>query len=205
MEPYLFVCGSGDDPSLEYDWIDHETFAPIVDGRYIWSWGRIDSAGSIHHYRAHVAHKKMIKIAMSNDWENFLLMEDDIYILDRWDTVLSQLTLPKADLVYFGWHCWEFNRDFAVGKNLIIEESWERKGKAWIIRVPQRGVGGFHSVLINKSAYRKLLSMPEVAPLDSMVNRNPHLFSRYMVVPKITHTKNVWSFCEQQHITREIL
>lgn len=197
----LFIVGDGSDSSLkyEYDWIDKDITVPPE-----WMWGT--GVQALHHYKAHLSHKKILKMALKEDWPQFLLLEDDSQILDRADDILPQIELEinalcgNYDLIYFGWHCWEYENDIPVGTNLLIEQKYKEDGLGCLLR--QKKVGGFHGVLINRSAYWSLLSLPAFQPLDSMVNNFANHLNRYICVPKVIDVVDTFSYCENRFVSR---
>jgi hypothetical protein len=202
----MFLCGEGEAKTL-YNFIDKDLYPGSQ-----WQYG--NGQGAIHHYRAHLAHKKIIKRAKHEELSNFLLLEDDAVLLNRqtllkegcwWDSVIEDeiYSLEDFDLLYLGWHCFEFNGDIAIGYNEEIEASYIEKGWCWL-ECPQN-IGGFHAVVINHTAYDKLLELPIAAPIDHLVNLNREKFNRRIFVPKIFHTKDSFSYCEQRMVIREEL
>lgn len=201
ITPTKFICGSGDDKDLKYDWIDKDIYP--TEG---WRYGTGISA--TRHYRAHLAHKKIIAKAMKAKHESVLLLEDDAIFMERAKEGLRQLNdmsamLREADLIYLGWHAHEYVNDKAVGINLDIEKQYlENEFRCFYGEKPIYNVGGFHAVIINQSTYKKLLNTPIYNPLDSIVNHNPDLFNRYLLVPKIVFDPQGWSECDQREVKR---
>jgi len=200
-----FLCGEGE-VKTPYDFIDKDLYP---GSQWIYGSGK----GAVHHYRAHLAHKKIIKRAKGEGLSNFLLLEDDAKLLNRyyllneddyWDSITKNyIPLLNFDLLYLGWHCFEFNGDVAIGYNDEIEESYIKNGWSWL-ECPQN-IGGFHAVVINHTAYDKLLDLPIAAPIDYLINLNRGNFNRRIFIPKIFHTKDSFSFCEQRMVIREEL
>jgi hypothetical protein len=195
---HQFIVGDGTDPRLRYKHIDKSTITPG------WQWGT--GIGAIRHCNAFHSHRSIIKYAVKKELSNILLLEDDSYILDRYDYIMDKLEdnilSTTIDLLYMGWHAFEFDGDYAVGKNSIIEKEWAENQKCELLPI-NFNVGGFHAVWINNSAYIPLLNFPATVPMDCHCNYS-HL-DRYMISPKVFHVKNTFSYCENKEVTREIL
>ncbi len=195
----LFVVGSGSDPSLEYNWVD-----PIdTDPR----WNYASGVSSYRHYCAHLSHRKILQKAIAEDYPSILLLEDDAILLSRLESVLSgledQIQSANLDLLYLGHWAFEIVNHKHAGYNLMIEDMYKNSGLTTLLSVDR--CGGFHGVLINKSAYSKLLSLPPVAPFDHQVNLNSHMFRRRIVCPKVVHVRSCFSHCENEFVERDVL
>lgn len=201
VTPTKFICGSGDDKDLNYSWVDKDEYPAIG-----WQYGT--GISSARHYRAHLAHKKIIAKAMKSKNKNFLLLEDDAIFMERAKEGLRQLNdmsemLREADLIYLGWHAHEYSNDQAIGINLDIEKQYlENEFRCFYNEKPIYNVGGFHAVIINKSAYKKLLNTQVYNPLDSIINHNPDLFNRYLLVPKIVRDPEGYSYADCREVKR---
>lgn len=196
---HQFFVGDGTDGRLRYRYIDKSEVHPD------WRWGT--GIGALRHYNAFRSHKEIVKYAIRKELPNFLLLEDDVYILDRHDAVMSNLHndifYRQIDLLYLGWHAFEFNGDYAVGKNHVIEQEWNERKVSELLPV-NFNVGGFHAVWINNTMYARLLNLPAICPMDSQCNTMRDI-NRYMITPKIFHTVNTFSYCENKMIIREVL
>lgn len=193
-----YIVGSGTDSELRYDSIDPLAISP--------SWRYASGVSAYRHYCAFVSHQKIIRMALSNGWNNILLLEDDSYLLhDRLDKILPEIAyeIPQYDLIYLGWWAFEMDNHLHAGTNLTIEKMYREEEKFGLSSIPQ--CGGFHAVIINKSAYVKLLSLPPVAPMDYQVNLNSHMFSRRIVLPKLVHVRSTYSYCEDSFVQRDIM
>jgi hypothetical protein len=207
IEMQTFGVGEGEDPNFKYDWVDKNS-RPLhgINPGCQWNYGT--GISSIRHYRAHISHKFIIDQARSKGYKNFLLLEDDAVFLSRAKSVLESLEfIPEFDLIYLGWHAWQYENDKAVGQNISIEKNWEKTGKTYLLHVGQINgfkfnIGGFHAVIINESAYEKLLNMPCREPLDSMVNQNYQDFNRFIIIPKIVGDPCGWSYCDNREVKR---
>ena len=128
-------------------------------------------------------------------------MEDDA-VIRNFNPKLSIETISHFDLLYLGWHCFEYVNDRAVGRNLTIERRYNQTGVHHMENARYFNVGGFHSVVINETAYNKLLNLPMVEPLDSLVNKNKELFERYIFIPKLVEDPSGWSVCDGRMVNR---
>ncbi len=191
--------GGGSDTSLAYNHIDK----PGVPET--WQWGT--GIGAQRHYWAYESHKAILRYAIKKRFDSFILMEDDCCFTSRFDylypKVMDDLSIRQWDLVYLGWHCFEFDGDYAIGRNLEIEKRWREEGYYELLPV-RFNVGGFHAVVINSRIYNQLANLPALCPMDSQVNRMAHL-NRWMITPKVFHVRNTYSFCEDKIVTREVL
>lgn len=204
-----FWVGEGEDPSIEYNWIDKDVFPTnLIDNRPGgWNYGT--GISSIRHYRAHISHKKIISYAESINAKNLLLLEDDAIFLPRAKNILEKLekniSYLEYDLIYIGHHAWQYFEDKAISTNIDIEKAYEEKKSCYLYHVSQVGkfnIGGFHAVIINNSAYPKLLSLPARQPLDSMVNANYPYFNRFLICPKIVADPQGFSYCDNREVKR---
>ena len=194
-----FISGDGLNKDLQYDNIDFFTTPDI------WQWGTGISA--LRHYRAFLTHKAIIKYAIKKQLDGFLLLEDDSYFLDRYDEILDKLNYEdiyhqSCDLLYLGWHAFEFNGDYAVGKNIEIEKNWAEEKKCEVLPI-NFNVGGFHAVYVNSSAYATLLNFSAITPMDSQCNYSN--LNRAMIIPKLLHVRSCHSYCENRFVQRESL
>jgi hypothetical protein len=153
----------------------------------------------------------MIKIAINNKWKNFLLLEDDAIVLNRYEKVMQQIEqqLQKSrqrwDIIYLGWHAFQYENHKFAGLNLKIETDYKRNGLAVLTAISQ--CGGLFAALINESLYETILKMPPIGPIDSQLNnlKINGMIRAYNVVPMAIYTKSVFSNCEQQYIERDVL
>lgn len=196
---HQFIVGDGCTPGINYKHIDASEVHPD------WRWGT--GIGALRHCNAFHSHKAIVKYAIRKELPNFLLLEDDAYILDRYNAVMTNLHNDifsrQIDLLYLGWHAFEFSGDYAVGKNHVIEQEWNEIRASELLPV-NFNVGGFHAVWINNTMYARLLNLPAISPMDSQCNIMRDV-NRYMITPKVFHVKNTYSYCENKVVTREIL
>lgn len=194
-----FIVGDGSDTSLKYDHIDK----PGVPET--WRWGTGISAQ--RHYWAFESHKAIIRYAVKKRLPRFLLMEDDAYFTERFDHVIENTGADMVidcfalDLVYLGWWAFEHNNHMHAGHNLEIEENYKERNVCYLLNNVQ--CGGFHGVVINKTAYPTLSSLPPVAPMDSQCNSLP--LNRSIMIPKVIHVKSTYSNCEDMFVQRDII
>ena len=192
-KPKLFIAGDGTDESLVYDYIDNPN-PPLIG----WGYGR--EGYKHHHYNALACHKEMIKYAKSNGWKNTLFLEDDIYVLDRYKSVLDNApTDIDYDLLYLGWWKGDENDSW----NRYIEDEYSRTRICGWDRVDR--VSGFHAVVVNERLYDLILSLPMNNPLDCQLIPYYHILRTYIIIPKVIHIRNIHSFCEGTTITRRVL
>lgn len=196
---HKFIVGNESDSDLRYSYIDKTEISSI------WRWGT--GIGALRHYNAFCSHKQIIKYAIRKQLPNFLLLEDDAYILDRYDAVMNNLHNDifsrQIDLLYFGWHAFEFNGDYAVGYNTELERLWHEENFCQLMPVTFN-VGGFHAIWINNTMYNRLLNLQPICPMDSQCNIMIDI-NRYMITPKVFHVHSCYSSCEDRFVTRENL
>lgn len=196
---HQFIVGDGSDPQLKYRYIDRPEISSL------WRWGT--GLGALRHYNAFRSHKEIIKYAIRKQLPKFLLLEDDAYILNRYDAVINNLhndiSSRQIDLLYLGWHAFEFNGDYAVGYNTELERLWLDESFCQLMPVTFN-VGGFHAVLIHNTIYNRLLNLQPICPMDAQCNVMLDV-NRYMITPKVFHVKNTYSYCEDKIVIREIL
>lgn len=196
---HQFFVGDGTDGRLRYKYIDKSEVHPD------WRWGT--GIGALRHCNAFRSHKEIVKYAIRKEFPNFLLLEDDAYILDRYDAVMNslsdELSSNQIDLLYLGWHAFEFSGDYAVGKNHVIEQEWNERRVSELLPV-NFNIGGFHAVWINNTMYTRLLNLPAICPMDSQCNIMRDI-NRYMITPKVFHVRSGYSSCEDKIVIRETL
>ena len=206
-----FIAGDGTDPSLAYDHIDwgYDKFNPDF-------WGYGVPTGKINHFNAFLCHQQMIAKCKAEGIKNVLMLEDDSYITGRFDEIVksindaediseSRYVLDDFDLLYLGWWQWEVDDvGKQAGRNLDIEDNWNRK-KIWGVgRISQ--VGGLHGVIINESMYDIILGFNPVNPVDYQINQYGHSRLRsYFIYPKIIGLKSCFSETEKAFYQRDEL
>lgn len=189
LEIKPFICGDGSDKTLVYDSIDEEK--PNTEG-----WGYSAAGHQKNHYNALLTQKRMIQYAKDKGWRSVLLMEDDTYLLKRFTDVVSKVEeSPPEDnswlLFYLGW--WKQN-EFDEW-NCAIEDSYNETGKVSYEYITEN-VGGFHSVIVHEALYDWILSCPFNNPLDTQVCHMRQWIPSYMLFPKATNIKSLYSFTE---------
>ncbi len=194
-----FWVGKGEDPNIDYDWVDKDVLPASA-----WQYGT--GISYIRHYRARMSHERIILEAKKKDLRNFLLLEDDAVFYPRADSVLIEVSNEIAtldyDLIYLGFHAFEYVNDKEAGRNLEIENLYYNIYRTGWLEKVDYNVGGFHSVIINCNAYNKLLSLPPISPLDDQVNKNSQIFNRYIVCPKISKDPEGFSYADNREVRR---
>jgi len=172
------------------------------DRKYMGSWGYGNSDETRwRHWNACISHKLMIERAKTNNWDKFLMCEDDIYITSRFERVWNGVKdkIPDFDLLYLGY--WRPNEEDGYDKE--HEDNFKEKNIVGIDKMDR--AGGLHAVIINSTMYDFILSLPAVNPLDSQLNAYHSKLRSYFVFPKILHVKSNFSFCENGWFERRIL
>ena len=179
--------------SYALDWEDVDN--PDVSG---WGYGR--EGYKHHHWNAFQCHQIMIQRAIEEGRKNLLILEDDAYITDRFDTVFSAIPDDlQYDILYLGW--WIGQESDIFNKN--IEQEYAQDGIIRVNRAVQ--IGGLHGALINRSMFQFISQLPPNNPIDFQLNMYHHLFKNFYVAPKIIHTKSMFSVCEGYVIDRNKL
>ena len=191
-----FWCGDGKDSDIHYDKIDIE----IDPSQYMNAPGR-------NHYNAFLSHKKLFREASKNG-ETILFLEDDAYIIESRISLFEEIEKfireMDFDALYLGWWQEKYPGDSSDCDE--YEEGW-LKGDFGVKRAINQYVNicGLHGVVLSSKFAAKLSKAP-YGPIDSFINSNLENFKIYYLYPKLIHTKNVYSFCEQMEIThRSIL
>lgn len=192
-----FICGDGSNKNLTYFRVDEKD--PDTSR---WGYGR--PGYKHHHYNAFKCHQKIISLAKVAGFSNVLILEDDAYILDRFNDVLDKLeetsSIPENfDILYLGW--WVGHETDA--KNRVYENLWEQYRLCGVIKATQ--VGGLHGALINSSMFDTILNMEPIDPIDCQLNKIHSKINSFYVFPKVIHTKTMYSYCEGSVIERIVL
>lgn len=169
-----------------------------------WRWGTGISAW--RHYCAFLTHKKIIKLAIKNKWDNFLLLEDDAVFTSRFYDVMQQVyqqTPTEWDIIYLGYHAFEYKDHRLAGRNLEYEKYYKETGNAWLEPIQQ--CGGLFAAWINSSLYNRILAMPPIAPVDAQLNYCRKEITSLNVVPMAMYTAGGFSHCENTFIERDVL
>ena len=193
---HRFIVGDGDLlPIMDYDKVN-------VDKKYMTEWGYGREGYKHRHWNAMISHRMMIKRAKAAKWPYFLMLEDDVYITDRFKEVWGQLQPDPANynLLYLGWWIGDENDDW----NLDMEARYNNHKECHVGAPVQ--LGGLHAVIINESMYDTLLSLPLNNPIDSQINQLGHeRLNSAIILPKIIHTHSLPSNCEGSTIQRNSL
>lgn len=180
-----WVCGDGSDKSLTYDQIDAIN-PPTAQ------WGYGVPHLKHHHYNCLTAHKGIIQKAKDNKWDSVLMLEDDTYFLKRFDDVMDRVDVPDDwQLIYLSW--W-YGDEHNLWNN-EVEDEYRYKGKTQVLPVTFN-IGGWHSVIVRSSLYDTILSLPYANPLDTQFCYLRPQVPSYMILPKVTHIKSIFSFTE---------
>lgn len=186
--------------NLRMDQNLHYYFMPAYDGRYMtnitlnayiglgYGLGRQFQKGELGIIMTHLA---AIKFAQMMDWDNVIIVEDDVILCEDWWKrldILFDLLLKTWEHVYLSGHSdyVKFEDYFNINKNPVITKS------------PQM-VGAF-SYMINKSAYQKIIKFTTsfMTTFDDMIMHmiNQNKLISYVYFPFMTfHNANdsfVW-------------
>lgn len=195
----VFIVGDGKNPALTYNHID-----PInVDGR--WNWGQGESAR--RHYYAFLSHRAIIKDAIENNYNSIMLLEDDAYFTSRWNdqffNICLQIPLVNPDIIYLGWHAYEYNNHLFSGRNIEIEEQYKKDNLCYLKTIHK--CGGLFGVILYKSIFPLIMNMAPVGPIDHQLNFYRSKIRSYNTVPSLIYVRSCFSECEQQFIKRDNL
>lgn len=190
-----FVVGDGHVlPREEYNYIDDPN--PDVS-----RWGYGNPKYKMHHYNAFVAHKQIIQKAKDLSLPHFLMLEDDAYFTYRFEEIFRLINESKLyyDILYLGWWIGDENDEW----NLSVESNYNTQKQCKITKATR--LGGLHAAIINNSMYDYILSLPPIDPIDSQLNKIHSQIESYIVLPKIIHTKTMFSNCEGNVIERNYI
>lgn len=203
LEFESFVAGDGITFPLErYDYVDDPN--PDVSR---WGYGKPEHKKN--HYNAFMAHKEIIRRAKAQGLKQFLMLEDDAYLTDRFEHVIRSVVSTcwhpdwnrednaLFDLLYLGWWIGDEYDDW----NVTVEEEYKKNKNVELQKAWQ--IGGLHGVIINQSMYDTILSMPPINPIDWQINRMHSKIQSYFVKPKAIGIKSTWSFCEGRYVERK--
>lgn len=204
IEVIPFICGDGTDPDLVYNQIDETQFDPD-------QWGYGLPNHKINHYNAFLAHQKIIRECKQGKVRRVLLLEDDAYFTQRYQTVMSALSgaVPNDfnfDLMYLGWSQFEHDPSTGLhaGQNLEIEKRW-KESRILGLRPVEGMLGGLHGVIIDENMYDILLDFPPVNPIDWQLNQwvGHHNLHSYFIYPKVIGLKTCLSMTENRIFPRD--
>jgi len=189
---HKFVCGAGEDDSLNYDHVD----VPGIGG----------------HANAFLCHKKMCRQVLSTSAKNALFLEDDCYVVeDRWKRIYNSeivqnfISGANWDGIYFGWQQRFVESD--TDEIETYEEEWSTSGSFAILRAHDQAyskISGFHGILLSRRLL-KVLATASYGPMDAYVNQRLRQFRMYYVAPKIIGASPSWSFCNNNFQNRTLL
>jgi hypothetical protein len=181
--PYkLFIAGTGSLLSnIKYDHIDTNKVSE--------SWTYASGQARINNYNVFLCHQKMIKIAKEEDLNNVLFLEDDFIILSRFniliDEILNKLNQIEWDCCLLGYH----------RPSMIQDEQIYQQNKQIAIH-KTNDTGGFHGVLINKSAFDKMLALKPTQNMDVLC---PKSMITYYSIPRLIFYRNINSNALDEH------
>lgn len=176
----LFIAGKGEILSREqYDHIDTneiaDTFTHIYNNRN-------------RYYNVFLCHQKMIQIAKKQKLENVLLLEDDVILLNNFsfviDKIIPVLNQMDWDTCYLGYSYPNMRQ------NNRIYQYQNKDIKISICPTPasnkffHRAIGGFYCVLLNHTAYDKLLNIKPYRNMDTECAVHTKAIH---VIPRIAH------------------
>jgi GR25 family glycosyltransferase involved in LPS biosynthesis len=188
--------------NLRMDQNLHYYFMPAYDGRYMsnltlnanigigYGLGRQFQKGELGIIMTHLA---ALKFAQMMDWDNVIIIEDDVILCEDWHERLDKLfwLLPKDwEHVYLSAHS-----DYVKFENLFDVNG----NVPGIIKSPQ-AVGAF-SYMVNKSAYSKVIKYTTsfMTTFDDMImymilqgKLNSHLYFPFMTFHNANNSF-VWS------------
>jgi hypothetical protein len=193
-----FIVGDGEILKIS----DYDKINWPIEKMGAWGYGSNDRT-KWKHWNASISHRMMIQKAKDNQWPCFLMLEDDVYITERFKDVLPKILIPQKtfDLVYLGWWMGDENDKF----NTSIEENYKLYNRVQLGCA--KLIGGMHAVIINESMYDTILNLPWTNPIDALLNiYDIHSkIKSYYLMPKIIHVKSVYSNCEECTFTRKLL
>jgi GR25 family glycosyltransferase involved in LPS biosynthesis len=96
------------------------------------------------HYACLLSHIKAIKLAKSRNYQNIMILEDDVYFDNDFINKLSRLTVPKYEMIYLGG---------IISKKKIFLCDWAYSSKNKIM--------GAYAYILTQSIYDKILTKLE--------------------------------------------
>lgn len=206
-----FIVGNGQDATLNYDLID-QPFS-----RDMFNYCKYGTPITIAaHANCFLSHKAILKQVKSKGYKNVLLLEDDAHIIaDRWNLIMKDgwiysfikgdnRELTSWDLIYAGWWVQKTRED--TGDQLLVEKAWRDTGEWAVKKVPTipevyNKICGFHGVIINESAYDRLIEA-EYGPMDSWVGNHMDELKLFYTLPKVITAKSCFSYGENGFVER---
>jgi hypothetical protein len=122
-------------------------------------------------YHCYVAHRKILQNALNDGVENLLLLEDDVQLLDNFQTnmnVLSEKNVP--------WDMWWGGYNLTWGSATEIHKD--------ILKF-NMGVYCWHCIGIRRHMFKVLLDLPAIGPFD-------YLTAKYIQPDSQTDCIGVW-------------
>lgn len=178
----LFIAGDGKLlPNIKYDHIDTEDISPL--------WTYASGQARINNYNVFLCHQKMLQLAKQENLNNVLFLEDDFIILSRFSSIINQI-FDKLDKVYWDCCLLGYHRP-----SMIQDEQIYQQNKLISIH-KTNDTGGFHGVLINKSAFDKLLALQPTQNMDMLCPR--HVITYYSI-PRLIFYRNINSNALDEH------
>lgn len=195
MDLTPFIVGEGTILG-HYDYVDDVN--PDIS-----RWGYGHQHLKKHHYNAFIAHQKIVEIAKEQKLKCFLMLEDDAYFTNRFSSVYKELlkrySVLDFDVLYLGWWIGEETDEW----NLKIEQEFNINRTVGLLKVSR--LGGLHGAIINESMYDYILALKPVNPIDSQLNLIHNQIKSYAMLPKIIHTRSLYSNCDGFFVKRKYL
>ncbi len=91
------------------------------------------------HFACLLSHIKAIKLAKSRNYSNIMILEDDVFFYDNFINKISQILMPKFDMVYLGG---------IISKKKLFFNGWAKHNK----------IMGAYAYLLNSSLFDIVLN-----------------------------------------------
>jgi GR25 family glycosyltransferase involved in LPS biosynthesis len=142
-------------------------------------------------YNAWISHRKIIGKSLAEGFDHVLILEDDVFIEDDFDEVLSKTKQffkdHKWDAVYFGGYHNPNSWKFTTNDNVI----------------KLAGSGGWHAVCLTRPIMEKLMTLPPIGPYDWTMGKYLHQqYDCFAIYPSIISQQSGFSWVEMGNLEK---
>ncbi len=181
-----FLVGDGKLDGYKYSHVDVASIPPVYHNSINYrSWYREST------FNAWLSHRKIIQKSLEEGFDHVMIVEDDVFIEDDYDSILAKAAPffkdNKWDMIYLGGY---HNQD-----------SWQLTTNENVIKL--KGSGGWHAVILTELIMVKMLEFNPIGPMDWITGKYIHPdYDCYAIYPSIVSQKSGYSFVEESQLNK---